>query len=63
MKVRKFSIDWETFYHVKGFGHGFTIFEDTPARYIPITVDGYPVSLPACPTLAEAVALALSHCL
>lgn len=63
MQVRRFLIDWETFYHVKEAGHGFTIFEDTTARYIPITADGFPVSLPACPTLADAVSLALSHCL
>lgn len=63
MQTRKFFIDWETYYKVREAGHNFTVFQDTPARFITVVVDGHPVSLPACGSLADAVALALSHCL
>lgn len=63
MQTRKFFIDWETYYRVREAGHSFTVFQDTPVRFIPIVADGRPVSLPACGSLADAVALALSHCL
>ena len=63
MKAKRFTYDFETYYKVHEAGHYFTVYAETPARFYPILSDGHPVSLPACPTLSDAVALALSHCL
>lgn len=63
MKGLKFTIHYETYFKVDFKGHKFTIYRDTPARFIPILSDGRPVSLDACGTLEEAVTLAFTHCL